>query len=232
MCSSLYSLLSHSLSTYSTMSAPSQVSSSPPASSLLMLSEHKPVPAAQSKVHDLARRYSAMAKQTTSGEPGLGLPHDNRARSGSFGRTEGTKVSSLLDKYKESTAASSVLKGSLGGEAPLDVTTPRSEMETTGGRETADTNVSSKHEQDSKTRSDVEKAIESSLQVSELTSKVHEIDLVEIPLNASSDVHLSHREDDHDDRPLKADPEDHAQSEEEEEEQEEQEEEEDTETRA
>ncbi|KAF9948501.1 hypothetical protein BGZ70_002195, partial [Mortierella alpina] len=181
-----------------------------------MLSEHKPVPAAQSKVHDLARRYSAMAKQTTTGEPGLGLPHDNRARSGSFGRTEGTKVSSLLDKYKESTAASSNLKGSLGGEASLDLVIPRSEMETTSGREIFDMSVSSKHEheheheQDSETRTDVEQAIESSLQVSELTSKVHEIDLVEIPLNASSDVHLSDREADHDDRHLDTDSEDHA----------------------
>ncbi|KAG9321766.1 hypothetical protein KVV02_005685 [Mortierella alpina] len=215
-------------------SAPPQVSSSPPASSLLMLSEHKPVPAAQSKVHDLARRYSAMAKQTTTGEPGLGLPHDNRARSGSFGRTEGTKVSSLLDKYKETTSASSVSKASLGDEVSMVLTMPRSGMETMGGRETVGVPLSSKREQDNEVRTDVEQAIESSLQVSELTSKVHEIDLVEIPLNTTSEVHLSDRDDDHDDRDLDNHEEEYAQSEEEEEEKKEQEqdEEEDTETLA
>ncbi|KAF9958480.1 hypothetical protein BGZ72_000322 [Mortierella alpina] len=196
-----------------------------------MLSEHKPVPAAQSKVHDLARRYSAMAKQTTTGEPSLGLPHDNRARSGSFGRTEGTKVSSLLDKYKEATAASSVSKASLGGEPSMDHAMAGSEVESTDGRGTIDAPVS-KREQDSDARADVEQAIESSLQVSELASKVHEIDLVDIPLNTSSDVHLSDREDDNDDRHLDNHEDDHARSEEEEAEQEQEEEEEDTETRA
>ncbi|KAF9280652.1 hypothetical protein BGZ68_007104 [Mortierella alpina] len=183
-----------------------------------MLSEHKPVPAAQSKVHDLARRYSAMAKQTTTSEPSLGLPHDNRARSGSFGRTEGTKVSSLLDRYKESAAASSVSKASLGGEASTDQTLPISENNTTGERETVEASVSNKREQDSEARTDVEEAIESSLQVSEIISKVHEIDLVDIPLNAGGDVdvHSSDREDVNDDRHLDDHQDDYAQSEEEE----------------
>ncbi|KAF9565127.1 hypothetical protein EC968_004254 [Mortierella alpina] len=194
-----------------------------------MLSEHKPVPAAQSKVHDLARRYSAMAKQTSTGEPGLGLPHDNRTRSGSFGRTEGTKVSSLLDKYKETAAASSVSKAALGVEASVALAMPRSDMETMGECETVDAPLDSEREQDEESR-EVEQAIESSLQVSELTSKVHEIDLVEIPLNAGSDVPLSGGDDDHDDRQLVNHEDDHAPSDEEEEE--EADDDEDTETRA
>ncbi|KAG0202663.1 hypothetical protein BGX28_004890 [Mortierella sp. GBA30] len=163
-------------------STPSQISSSPPASSQ-MLSEHKPVPEAQSKVHDLARRYSAMAKKSATGDGILGLPHDNRARSGSFGRTEGTKVSSILDKYKETTAANVASKTSATTEKSVEDQVMEGEMEGKNGQNySVDANVT-KHEHDDINAVDVEQAIESSLQVAELTEKVNEIDLVDIPLN-------------------------------------------------
>ncbi|KAF9581552.1 hypothetical protein BGW38_001387 [Lunasporangiospora selenospora] len=64
---------------------------------------------ASSRVHDLARRYSAMAKQISEGcqqhlaqVPTL----QDKPRGGSVGKSEGSKISELLSKYKEQTLSS------------------------------------------------------------------------------------------------------------------------------
>ncbi|KAF9304656.1 hypothetical protein BGZ74_000929 [Mortierella antarctica] len=140
----------------------SQLSSSPTSSTL----EHKPSPAAQSKVHDLARRYSAMAK---SGET-LALPVDSKPKGGSFGRSEGSKISGLMGKFKESaTIAESVPK-----KAPsMPLTTPK-KTEIVNVAEPVDMG-----------EVDIEQEIESSLQVSEQAEQAEQVQLaglVDVPL--------------------------------------------------
>ncbi|KAG0358929.1 hypothetical protein BG005_001621 [Podila minutissima] len=138
----------------------SQLSSSPTSSTL----EHKPTPAAQSKVHDLARRYSAMAK---SGET-LALPVDSKPKGSSSGRSEGSKISGLMGKFKESaTIAESVPK-----KAPsMPLTTPK---------KTEIVNVAEPI--DMGEVEDIEQEIESSLQVSEQAEQVQLAGLVDVPL--------------------------------------------------
>ncbi|KAF8932628.1 hypothetical protein BGZ52_009726 [Haplosporangium bisporale] len=146
----------------------SQLSSSPTSSTV---SEHKPLPAAQSKVHDLARRYSAMAK---SGET-LALPTDDKPKGGSFGRSDGSKISGLMGKFKESAtiAESSPTKTP---SVPLSsrFTAPKKATEVVIEEPVEAREV------------DIEQEIESSLQVSELAAKAEELqlaDLVDVPLS-------------------------------------------------
>ncbi|KAF9934160.1 hypothetical protein FBU30_003184 [Linnemannia zychae] len=77
-------------------------STSPPTS--FIQSEHKPIPT-QSKVHDLARRFSAISKQALAENSyaigsSLDLPQ-GRPRGASVGRTEGSKISDLMSKFTE-----------------------------------------------------------------------------------------------------------------------------------
>ncbi|KAF9183898.1 hypothetical protein BGZ51_003687 [Haplosporangium sp. Z 767] len=161
-----------------------------------LLSEHKPVPAVQSKVHNLARRYSAMAKQSTATDSDLGLPHNNRSRGGSFGRTEGSKVADLLGKYKETTVArsraSSGVGASIGQEVFQENTTEnKNDSESVAMPVSTEQDMVVMEEEEEikgvhgneNEDVDIEKEIKTSLQVAELTEKVEEIDLVEIPLN-------------------------------------------------
>ncbi|KAF9093979.1 hypothetical protein BGX23_002669 [Mortierella sp. AD031] len=193
-------------------SNPTSFSSSPPTSLSSVLSEHKPVPAAQSKVHDLARRFSAISKQSTAennNNGGLSLPHgqQQRTRGGSFGRTEGSMVSGLLNKFAEpkttptansafkgvSATAAAVNTGHDGVEAK-DVKQSESEekppAETIAVQEAA---VVVREDED------MEKEIELSLNVTELSSKVLQLDLdlVDVPLsNNNSTVHVNEELDD------------------------------------
>ncbi|KAF9162555.1 hypothetical protein DFQ26_003440 [Actinomortierella ambigua] len=116
-----------------------ELSSSPPSSS--SLSEHKPIPATQSKVHNLARRYSAMAKQNAQGGTTLSTPASSKP--GGPG-----KVSSLLNKYKT------------GGSDAAKTASPSTTSTTT--TEAAATTKADEHMISDKT---VEEEIESDLQV-------------------------------------------------------------------
>ena len=146
----------------------SELSSSPTSSTL---SEHKPLSAAQSKVHDLARRYSAMAK---SGET-LTLPTDNKPKGGSFGRSEGSKISGLMGKFKESaTIAESSPKKTPSVPLPSRFTAPKKATEVVTEEPVEARDV------------DIEQEIESSLQVSELAANAEELqlaDLVDVPMS-------------------------------------------------
>ncbi|KAG0332943.1 hypothetical protein BG000_009598 [Podila horticola] len=142
----------------------SQLSSSPASSTL----EHKPMPAAQSKVHDLARRYSAMAKQT--GET-LALPADDKPKGGSFGRSDGSKISGLMGKFKESaTIAESAPNRAPSMPLSSRFTAPK-QMGVVKVEELVEVG-----------EVDIEQEIESSLQVSEQAEKV-QLDLVDVPLS-------------------------------------------------
>ncbi|KAG0054265.1 hypothetical protein BGZ83_011607 [Gryganskiella cystojenkinii] len=177
-------------------SSPSQFSSSPPSSTTL--SEHKPVPAAQSKVHDLARRYSAMAKSSGGGADALGLPQESRPRGGSFGRTEGTKVLGLLGKYTESTSAATVSSISsqnlaVGRLAPRDLG-EEVRSSTKDEQEEAKASVHRQASPETTEREDAttvenEKEIETTLRISALEDGLRDVDLVDIPLsNGHTDI--------------------------------------------
>ncbi|KAG0031626.1 hypothetical protein BGZ81_000904 [Podila clonocystis] len=142
----------------------SQLSSSPTSSTL----EHKPIPAVQSKVHDLARRYSAMAK---SGET-LALPVDSKPKGGSFGRSEGSKISGLMGKFKES--------ATIAESAPKEASSMPLSSRSTAPKKTEVDNVK---EPIDVGEMDIEQEIESSLQVSEQAEKVQLADLVDVPLS-------------------------------------------------
>ncbi|KAF8947200.1 hypothetical protein BGZ47_010026 [Haplosporangium gracile] len=169
------------------LSNPTSFSSSPPTSSAL--SEHKPMPAAQSKVHDLARRFSAISKQSAAENAALGVPQTHQ-RKGSFGRTEGSKVSGLLNKFAEpkvmSTAlppADSVFKS--GGGCAKDTTNKEQQQQQQVGEEAhQDETVHGVVDE----KGDVEKEIESSLNVKESSDKVLQLDLdlVDVPLSNSN----------------------------------------------
>ncbi|KAG0265153.1 ESCRT-0 subunit protein hse1 [Mortierella polycephala] len=153
-----------------------------------LLSEHKPVPSVQSKVHDLARRYSAMAKQSTATDSDLGLPHNNRSRGGSFGRTEVSKVADLLGRYNETTAA--VTTGTRSRASSGVGSTTDQEMSQENTSESKDESETVAMEEEKKgvpvnenADVDIEKEIETSLRMADLTEKVEDIDLVDIPLN-------------------------------------------------
>ena len=162
------------------------------------MSEHKPLPAAQSKVHDLARRYSALAKQSGGGIETLSLPQEggnnnNRARGGSFGRTEGSKVSGLLGKYKESTQAAATtltsagnnLVGRFTSSKEKDAQLSKQEHMVMVEEEYQRSNDNEGENQDL----DYEKEIESTLKVSELNDRRQEMDLVDVPLsNNQADI--------------------------------------------
>lgn len=126
------------------------------------------MPAAQSKVHDLARRYSAMAKQT--GET-LGLPADDKPKGGSFGRSDGSKISGLMGKFKESaTIAESAPNRAPSVPLSSRFTAPK-QMGVVKVEESVEVG-----------EVDIEQEIESSLQVSEQAEKV-QLDLVDVPLS-------------------------------------------------
>ncbi|KAF9146948.1 hypothetical protein BGX30_000032 [Mortierella sp. GBA39] len=172
------------------LSNPTSFSSSPPTSSAL--SEHKPMPATQSKVHDLARRFSAISKQSVTENAALGVPQTHQ-RKGSFGRTEGSKVSGLLNKFAEpkaiSTAlpaADSVFKSGEGGDARAKDVTSKEQQQQQQGDETPQTETV--HGVIADVEGDVDKEIESSLNVKDLSDKVLELDLdlVDIPLSNSN----------------------------------------------
>ncbi|KAF9109963.1 hypothetical protein BGX27_006960 [Mortierella sp. AM989] len=159
---------------------PSELSSSPTSTS------HKPIPATQSKVHDLARRYSAMAKQPNGT---LGVPIDVGAKSGSFGWSEGAQVSGLLNRYNVRTTTTTIATG----------TTPIEQFDTTNKMTSSDESKEQKiseetvrkHFDENKEDMDVEKEIETNLQVS-MSSRMQEFDLVDIPLsNSNTNVDLS-----------------------------------------
>ncbi|KAK5828681.1 hypothetical protein F5H01DRAFT_8083 [Linnemannia elongata] len=177
------------------MSNPTSFSSSPPTSSAL--SEHKPMPATQSKVHDLARRFSAISKQSTTENAVLGVPQTHQ-RKGSFGRTEGSKVSGLLNKFAEPKAISTALPAADsvfkavggGGDRAKDVTNrevqEQQQLQQQQGDETPQTETV--HEVVAHTEGNVEKEIESNLNVKDLSDKVLQLDLdlVDIPLSNSN----------------------------------------------
>lgn len=178
-------------------SNPTSFSSSPPTSSAL--SEHKPIPATQSKVHDLARRFSAISKQSTAENAVLGVAQTHQ-RKGSFGRTEGSKVSGLLNKFAEpkaiSTAlpaADSIFKSGAGdGACAKNTTNKEQQQQQQQGDETIQTETV--HGVVSDAEGDVEKDIESSLNVKDLSDKVLQLDLdlVDIPLsNSNNDGELA-----------------------------------------
>ncbi|KAG0070709.1 hypothetical protein BGZ90_012535 [Linnemannia elongata] len=148
-------------------------SSSPPTSSAL--SEHKPMPATQSKVHDLARRFSAISKQSTTENAVLGVPQTHQ-RKGSFGRTEGSKVSGLLNKFAEPKAISTALPAT------------DSVFKAVGGGGDRAKDTETVHEVVAHTEGNVEKEIESNLNVKDLSDKVLQLDLdlVDIPLSNSN----------------------------------------------
>ncbi|KAI1319523.1 hypothetical protein EDD11_003793 [Mortierella claussenii] len=142
----------------------SQITSSPPSSS--PLSENtKPAPAggASSKVQNLARRYSAMAKQA-AGESNY-VPHNNI---GKLPQTGGSKVAGFSNKFNNPASATSDAK----------TAAPVSKLPEA---------VQEQREDESTQQENVEKEIESSLRVADLTNKVKEIDLIEIPLNKEQD---------------------------------------------
>ncbi|KAG0030907.1 hypothetical protein BGZ82_007205 [Podila clonocystis] len=149
----------------------SQLSSSPTSSTL----EHKPIAAAQSKVHDLARRYSAMAK---SGET-LALPVDSKPKGGSFGRSEGSKISGLMGKFKES--------ATIAESAPKQASSMPLSSRFTAPKKTEVDNVNEPIEVG---EVDIEQEIESSLQVSEQAEQAEKVqlaDLVDVPLSGDRD---------------------------------------------
>ncbi|KAF9549337.1 hypothetical protein EC957_004251 [Mortierella hygrophila] len=178
-------------------SPPTSFSSSPPTSSAL--SEHKPMPATQSKVHDLARRFSAISKQSVTENAVLGVPQTHQ-RKGSFGRTEGSKVSGLLNKFAEPKAISTALpsadsvfkSGDGGGARAKDVTSKEQQQQQQQVDETLQTETVKGVVADAE--DDVDKEIESSLNVKNLSDKVLQLDLdlVDIPLsNSNNDDELA-----------------------------------------
>ncbi|KAG9072627.1 hypothetical protein KI688_000398 [Linnemannia hyalina] len=179
------------------LSNPTSFSSSPPTSSAL--SEHKPMPATQSKVHDLARRFSAISKQSVTENAVLGVPQTHQ-RKGSFGRTEGSKVSGLLNKFAEPKAISTALpsadsvfkSGDGSGARAKDVTGKEQQQQQQQGDETPQTETVQGVVADAE--DDVDKEIESSLNVKDLLDKVLQLDLdlVDIPLsNGNNDDELA-----------------------------------------
>ncbi|KAF9147556.1 hypothetical protein BG015_010776 [Linnemannia schmuckeri] len=168
------------------LSNPTSFSSSPPTSSTL--SEHKPMPAAQSKVHDLARRFSAISKQSAAENVALGVPQTHQ-RKGSFGRTEGSKVSGLLNKFAEPKAMSTALPATdsvfkSGSARAKDTTNEELQQQQQVGDETRqDETVHGVVEKE-----DVEKEIESNLNVKESSDKGLQLDsdLVDVPLSNSN----------------------------------------------
>lgn len=173
-------------------SNPTSFSSSPPTSSAL--SEHKPIPATQSKVHDLARRFSAISKQSAAESAAPGVPQTHQ-RKGSFGRTEGSKVSGLLNKFAEPKALSTALpaadsvfksEGGGGGARAKDVTNKEQHQQQQQGDETPQPETV--HGVVTDAEDDVDKEIDSSLNVKDLSDKVlqMDLDLVDIPLSNSN----------------------------------------------
>ncbi|GJJ70893.1 hypothetical protein EMPS_03243 [Entomortierella parvispora] len=131
-----------------------------------------------------------MAKQSGGGAETLVLPHDtkNRARGGSFGRTEGSKVSSLLGKYKESTQAAAAV-GVSSGQSPVGRFASK-ENESQWMKQLEEQAAWVKEEEEEAVEDqtaphgaadgvDFEKEIESTLKVT---------DLVDIPLSNNADV--------------------------------------------
>ncbi|KAK3842856.1 MAG: hypothetical protein J3R72DRAFT_121785 [Linnemannia gamsii] len=176
------------------MSSPTSFSTSPPSSPSFALSEHKPVPAAQSKVHDLARRFSAISKQSVTDNNNngnnLGLPSNQRGRSGSFGRTEGSKVSGLLNKFAEPKSTSvTPAAGVRAATTAKDGMQQREEKQAQAQAETA----AHEHEHEREVvdfvpgaAEDMEKEIESTLSVTDVLSDSVlqlDLDLVDIPLS-------------------------------------------------
>ncbi|OAQ36482.1 hypothetical protein K457DRAFT_119849 [Linnemannia elongata AG-77] len=155
------------------------------------------MPATQSKVHDLARRFSAISKQSTTENAVLGVPQTHQ-RKGSFGRTEGSKVSGLLNKFAEPKAISTALPAADsvfkavggGGDRAKDVTNKevqeQQQQQQQQGDETPQTETV--HEVVAHTEGNVEKEIESNLNVKDLSDKVLQLDLdlVDIPLSNSN----------------------------------------------
>ncbi|KAF9910797.1 hypothetical protein EC991_005514 [Linnemannia zychae] len=178
-------------------SSPTSFSSSPPTSSAA-LSEHKPVPAAQSKVHDLARRFSAISKQSAAennNSNSLGLPFNQRGRSGSFGRTEGSKISGLLNKFAEPKSTS--VTGSARATAVKDDKPPQRDAEKQVQTQVETTAKPAAHEHEQiaavpeEGRNDVEKEIESTLNVTDvLSDRVLQMDLVDVPLSNNNNKEL------------------------------------------
>ncbi|KAG0274167.1 hypothetical protein BGZ95_010049 [Linnemannia exigua] len=172
------------------LSSPTSFSTSPPSSSSVALSEHKPVPAAQSKVHDLARRFSAISKQSiadsNSNSNNLGLPPNQRGRSGSFGRTEGSKVSGLLNKFAEPKSTS--VTNAAGVRVATTAKDGKQQMEE---RQAQAAETTHEHELEREVGEDMEKEIKSNLNVTDvLTDSVLQLDLdldlVDIPLSNSN----------------------------------------------
>ncbi|KAG0300091.1 hypothetical protein BGZ97_003420 [Linnemannia gamsii] len=176
-------------------SIPTSFSSSPPASSSA-LSEHKPLPAAQSKVHDLARRFSAISKQSTAENATLGVPqtHQRNAKGGSFGRTEGSKISSLLNKFAEpkttSITAATIADKSGGGARANDDATNNQQQQQQQQHQQGGETIQAETVHGVVDKGDVEKEIESNLNVKDLSliDKVldMDLDLVDVPLSSSN----------------------------------------------
>ncbi|KAG0298426.1 hypothetical protein BGZ96_012148 [Linnemannia gamsii] len=171
-------------------SSPTSFSSSPPTSSSA-LSEHKPMPAAQSKVHDLARRFSAISKQSTADNTALGVPqtHQRNAKGGSFGRTEGSKISSLLNKFAEpkttSITATTTTDKSGGARANDDATNKQQQQQQQQQLRQGDETIQAETVHGVVDEGDLEKEIESNLSLSDKVLHM-DLDLVDIPLSNSN----------------------------------------------
>ena len=149
-----------------------------------------------------------MAKQSGGGAETLVLPHDtkNRARGGSFGRTEGSKVSSLLGKYKETTQAAAAPSTGSSGQSPVGRFASK-ESESQWTKQLEEQTASVKEEEEGLTEDqapananaadavDFEKEIESTLRVSDLVDRVHMVDLVDIPLSNNPEIAENGEED-------------------------------------
>ncbi|KAI7815942.1 hypothetical protein BC939DRAFT_470887 [Gamsiella multidivaricata] len=135
-----------------------EISSSPPSSSPLSEGTKSAPAPAPSKVQNLARRYSALAKQAASGSNYV--PHNN------VGKPAGGKVAGFASKVNAPTNATTFTESKPQSLAKTPEVQEQHEDEST--QENSPVNV--------------DEEIENSSEFADLTEKVKDIGLVDIPL--------------------------------------------------